>query len=95
MSWTRERCLVLIDEYEKKEELWNPQHGYYYDKLRKHDAWVEIGRALDVSAEEAKKKVESLLSSFRREKAKGTKSVGTGTGKYYLLKETNYYITYS
>ncbi len=90
MSWPREKCLGLIDEYEKHEVLWNPQHGDYYNKLKKHDAWVEVSSVLDISPQEGKKKMDSLLSSFRREKAKGKKSVGTGTGKYFLLYH-NYY----
>jgi len=84
MDWPREKSLSLIDEYEKREALWNPTNGYYYDKIKKHDLWVEIGQALDVTPTCAKKKIESLLSSFRREKAKGRKTIGTGSGKLYL-----------
>ncbi len=81
MAWSREKCLQLIDEYEKYEELWNPKHEFYYNKLKKSDTWEQIGKNIDKPHEEAKKKIESLLSSFRREKAKGKKTVGTGKGK--------------
>lgn len=74
MSWSQKKCLSLIDEYEKKELLWNRDHEDYFNKTKKHDAWVEIASAFNVTHEEAKKKMDSLLSSFRREKAKGRRN---------------------
>jgi len=79
--WSHEQALALIDEYEKRPSLWNPSDAYYYDKIKRNDLWVEIGEIMDVTADEAKSKITSLMSSFRREKAKGTKTVGTGVGK--------------
>ncbi|XP_066263077.1 transcription factor Adf-1-like [Euwallacea similis] len=81
MEWTREKCLQLIDEYEKHPVLWNPTHGSYYNKIQKNDNWTVIAEVIGCTHEEVKKKMESILSSFRREKAKGKKSVGTGKGR--------------
>lgn len=89
MEWTRDNCLQLIDVYEEHEELWNPRHGNYYNKIKKHDAWSAISTAMGCATEEVKKKIDSLLSSFRREKAKGTKTVGTGKGKFLLKCNSN------
>lgn len=80
MDWGQEKCLELIDNYEKYPVLWNPRHGLYYNKIKKHDAWVSISNAIGRSVAETKKKMESLLASFRREKAKGKESIGTGKG---------------
>ncbi|XP_050298442.1 uncharacterized protein LOC126737557 [Anthonomus grandis grandis] len=81
MEWNREACLKLIDIYEQNPVLWNPKHGLYYNKIKKHDAWVNIGQNMQCGSEEVKKKMESMLASFRREKSKGKKSVGTGKGR--------------
>nr|CAH7759847.1 unnamed protein product [Callosobruchus chinensis] len=77
-EWNREKCLQLIDQYEKYPILWNPKHGLYYNKVKKNDAWELIDGIMECSKGESKKKMDSMLSSFRREKAKGNKSVGTG-----------------
>lgn len=62
----------------------NPKHGLYYNKVKKHDAWVIIDEIIGCRAGEAKKKMDSMLASYRREKAKGKKSVGTGKGIFLL-----------
>ena len=67
MEWNREKCLQLIDSYEKYEVLWNPKNGLYYNKLKKYDAWRAIDEAMECVQGEAKKKMDSLLASFRRE----------------------------
>nr|CAH7742193.1 unnamed protein product [Callosobruchus chinensis] len=77
-EWNREKCLQLIDQYDKYPILWNPKHGLYYNKVKKNDAWEIIDGIMECSKGESKKKMDSMLSSFRREKAKENKSVGTG-----------------
>lgn len=81
MEWGQEKCLELIDLYEQYPILWNPKHGFYYNKIKKHDAWVKISDEMQLPKDEVKKKMESILASFRREKGKGKKSIGTGKGK--------------
>lgn len=81
MDWDRENCLKLIDTYEQNPMLWNPKHGLYYNKIKKHDAWINIDEIMQCDGGEAKKKMESMLASFRREKSKGKKTIGTGKGE--------------
>jgi len=85
MEWSNEACIELIQEYELKPVLWNPSHEYYFSKTKKQEAWEEIAKNLNKDIEEVKKKAQSLLGSFRREKAKVLKTMGTGKGKLILL----------
>lgn len=55
--------------------LWNPKHGLYHNKIIKHDVWVSIGEIMQCSSEEAKKRMEGMLASCRREKFKGKKNL--------------------
>nr|CAH7716727.1 unnamed protein product [Callosobruchus chinensis] len=87
-EWNREKCLQLIDQYEKYSKLWNPKHGLYYNKVKKNDAWEIIDGIMECSKGESKKKMYSMLSSFRREKAKGNKSVGTHKNIISLSKSS-------
>ncbi|KAI4468739.1 hypothetical protein MML48_2g00000433 [Holotrichia oblita] len=70
MVWSSQLCLRLIDEYEKREELWNPSHPFYYRQNNKIDAWKSISKALGFSIYEVRRKMETLHGSFRRERAK-------------------------
>jgi hypothetical protein len=44
------------------------------------DAWEELAAEMNTTAVECKKKITSLLASFRREKMKIRNNHGTGTG---------------
>ncbi|KAF5276793.1 hypothetical protein FQR65_LT16172 [Abscondita terminalis] len=77
MEWS----LVLIDYYEKYPVLWNPRHQFYYSKNKKNDAWDELAKELSCDTQTIKNKMNSLLGSFRAQKSKGKKTVGTGKGR--------------
>lgn len=85
MEWTEENCLHLIDLYRNAAVLWNPSDPNYYKKHLKADAWREVGKAMNLTDEMCKNKMITLLSSFRREKAKVKKSQGTGKGKFFIF----------
>jgi hypothetical protein len=85
VEWSKDNKLDLIQSYEKTAVLWDPNHPPYYNKLHKHDAWEEIATAMGTVPEECKKKMTSLLSSFRREKGRIGKSRGTGKGMYVCM----------
>lgn len=87
MEWSNEMCLQLIDLYEKYPVLWDPKHGFHYSKTKKNDAWEAIASAIQVDSKQVKQKMTSLLGSFRRERAKGKKTVGTGTGTYIYISQ--------
>lgn len=81
MEWSNDECIQLIQEYQLEEVLWNPKHAFYFSKTKKQDAWEKISKHINRNPEEIKKKALSLLGSFRREKARGKKTMGTGTGR--------------
>lgn len=47
MEWSNEDCIELIQEYQLKPVLWNPKNEYYFSKIKKQDAWEEIGKNLN------------------------------------------------
>lgn len=80
-QWTEEMIFRLIDAYRKQEILWDPGNKNYFNKILKSDAWVSVSEEMKkLPVEELKKKMETLLSQFRREKMKLKKT--TGQGRY-------------
>nr|CAH7743390.1 unnamed protein product [Callosobruchus chinensis] len=55
-EWNREKCLQLIDQYEKYPILWNPKHGLDYNKVKKNDAWEIIDGIMECSKGRIKEK---------------------------------------
>jgi hypothetical protein len=80
MEWSNAVSLRLIDLYRGKELLWNPTHDDYKSKLKKLDAWNEISQSLSCEQIEVRKKIESLLTSFRRERQNKNNS-----SKYHIV----------
>lgn len=81
-KWSNEKILKFIELYRSKLVLWDSKNPNYYNKFSKHDAWEELATAMDISTDDCKLKINSLLSSFRREKTKIKRSHGTGTGNF-------------
>ncbi|KAJ8886851.1 hypothetical protein PR048_013063 [Dryococelus australis] len=54
--------------------------------IKKHDAWVDIVKVIGCPVVEAKKKMESLLGSYRRERAKAKSSMGTDREELYQCR---------
>lgn len=80
-AWTHENIEQLVDLYREKPELWNPKDNNYHLKNKKHDAWIQIATVMKQDVASIKSKISSLLSSYRREKSKIKKSMGTGKGR--------------
>jgi hypothetical protein len=74
MEWNQEKTLLLIGSYRNKPILWDPRDAQHHNKLKKHDAWQDLAREMEITEEECKRKITSLLTSLRREKGKMTKS---------------------
>lgn len=76
MEWSRDMAKALVRLYKEKDCLWNPQNQDHYQKSKRNDAWTEIAAELTVlydnlvSINDCKKKMDCILSSFRREKIK-------------------------
>jgi len=89
MEWSKDDCLMLIllyqKEYQKYKLLWDAKDPFNYSKTKKHDAWCSLAKLFNTDHEEVRKKMASLSGSFRREKAKGKKSMETGKGKYLQI----------
>lgn len=80
MEWSKEDSLLLIQEYKKYQLLWDPRHKNYFNKIKKNEAWAEIAKTFNTDVDKTRNKMASLLGSFRRERSKGKKIIGTGTG---------------
>jgi hypothetical protein len=82
MEWTEGSVIKSIESYKRKEIMWDPKHPMHFNKIRKQDAWEELGKEMNRPIDEYKKKMENLLSSLRREKMKMRKSSGTAKVEY-------------
>jgi hypothetical protein len=83
MGWNQENVVKLIELDKKKEIIWDSKHPMHFNKIRKQDAWEELGKEINRPVDECKKKMENLLSSLRREKKKMRKGSGTGKSEYF------------
>ncbi|XP_076257093.1 uncharacterized protein LOC143194295 [Rhynchophorus ferrugineus] len=86
--WSNDKLFLLIDLYRERPRLWNPKHSEYKLKTKRNDDWAEIAKILDDNVTDIKKKMESLLTSFRRERQRCEDSnrSGSGTGEIYKSK---------
>lgn len=80
MDWTNEKVIDFIERYKNKPILWDPKNSKYYNKFAKSDAWDQLADEMEITAVDCRKKITSLLSSFRREKMKIKKNRRTRTG---------------
>lgn len=87
MEWSDEQSLKLIELYRDKPMLWDSTHKEYKLSKRKIDIWQDIAKELNCSVTDARKKIESLLTSFRREmRREGTTRSGMGSDEVYHSK---------
>lgn len=84
MDWSNKDCLELIGAYERHNILWDTRHPMHNSKIAKQEAWISIARELNIDIEEIRKKINSLLGSFRRERSKSRNSIGAGKGFLFL-----------
>lgn len=83
MEWNNESALKLIGFYRERECLWDPTNCEYKNKLKRLDAWREISELLEGNVNDVKKKMESLLTSFRRERQREENKTGSGADEVY------------
>nr|CAH7734496.1 unnamed protein product [Callosobruchus chinensis] len=62
--------LVTFSLYESGRVLWDPKYEQYFSRQKEEDAWRDISISMEIDVEEIKKKMTSLLGSFRRERSK-------------------------
>ncbi|XP_018328340.1 uncharacterized protein LOC108739110 [Agrilus planipennis] len=68
MEWTNDMCLELIAAYRERPMLWNSDHPCFKISSRKIAEWDEIAEQLKTDVESIKRKISSLLASYRRER---------------------------
>lgn len=67
MEWTNNLVIKLVQQYEARPMLWNPNHELFRILSAKIDAWEELSTNFDIEISDLKKKVQSVLASHRRE----------------------------
>ncbi|XP_049875617.1 uncharacterized protein LOC126373540 [Pectinophora gossypiella] len=70
LEWTRDLSVRLIQEYEKRPELWQPTHDLYRVQTLKYESWRELAGMFECDVADLRKKLTSLFASHRREKQK-------------------------
>ena len=84
MDFTDDQILQLINEYEKYPVLWDPKDKFYKLNNKKKDAWDAIASVFETNGDVLKKKMNSVLNSYRRERQKvNTKCSGMGANEVY------------
>ncbi|XP_039293962.1 uncharacterized protein LOC111054211 [Nilaparvata lugens] len=70
----------LIDGYRRLPILWDTKNPKYMNRNLREDAWKELSEISRTSVKDVKKKIASLLGSYRREKSRHKSSLVTGSG---------------
>lgn len=87
MEWSEELCLKLIERYRQNPTLWDPTNKRYKLSKFKIDLWKNIAQEFKCEEGEVKRKIESLLTSYRREmRREGAVRSGMGTDEVYHSK---------
>lgn len=70
IEWKTRQVVALLRAIKKQESLWNTSSKYYKHKQRKELAWQIVEKEVGLHVNACKRKLESLLASFRRERNK-------------------------
>lgn len=95
-DWNQDQILKLIDLVQQSENVWNPSHKLYRNRIRRTDSINKISNILGVSQLEVGKKWKTIQSQFRREQHKvKSKKSGAGTddnytSSWYLFKPLSF-----
>ncbi|XP_018579229.1 uncharacterized protein LOC108917222 [Anoplophora glabripennis] len=87
MEWSDELSLKLIDCYRSNPILWDPKDKHFKLSKKKMAVYEGIADEFNCDVAEVKKKLESLLTSYRRERRReGTACPGMGSEEVYHSK---------
>ncbi|KAI5632295.1 alcohol dehydrogenase transcription factor myb/SANT-like domain-containing protein [Phthorimaea operculella] len=70
LEWTNDLVIRLMQEYQKRPELWDASHEMYRVQTLKYETWRELAGLFECDIADLRKKLNSLFASHRREKAK-------------------------
>lgn len=94
MEWTNDDALELIEQYRIHTELWNRADPKYKDKLCRFRAWSEIAERFGCSKAEVERKMNVLLTQYRREKHKMLiklyQGIQPNPSKWYAFKRFDF-----
>ncbi|BET00133.1 Alcohol dehydrogenase transcription factor Myb/SANT-like [Nesidiocoris tenuis] len=82
MDWSEDEISTLLVLYKKNDVLWNPANPNYFRREVKIEAWQNLAAQLNRSEEECRRKMSSLLSSYRRERGREKRANKKGGGKF-------------
>ncbi|XP_013189632.1 uncharacterized protein LOC132903440 [Amyelois transitella] len=80
MEWSQEKTIQFIECYRSYPLLWDSKDEFYKNKIKRHDALVEIAAKFEVEKVEVERKIKNLQSHFLREKKKEQDSKKSGSG---------------
>ncbi|CAH2244640.1 uncharacterized protein LOC120624065 [Pararge aegeria] len=84
---TNEVIRKAVTLYESNRSLWDPNQEHYFNKKKRERIWRRISLEVNIPIPELKKKLNSLLGSYRREKSRENKSkLRSGGGRVYRSK---------
>lgn len=86
MEWNVEQSLKLIELFKDRSILWDLSSPQFKFSKKKVEYWKEIATELNTNANEVKKKMESLLASYRRERDSGVKPSEADSDEIYNSK---------
>lgn len=90
MDWSNEDSLQLIEQYRLHTELWDRSDPKYKDKMCRFRGWSEVADSFGCTKAEVERKMNVLLTQYRREKhkmmMKRYEGMAPGTSKWYAFK---------
>ncbi|CAF4882880.1 unnamed protein product [Pieris macdunnoughi] len=87
--WSADKNIQFINEYQRKECLWDPNHPQYKLRDVRDAAYKSIMETMDMqNVKEVVGKIRSLRNTYNNEllKAKKSRTTGMGTNKLYITK---------
>jgi 3-deoxy-D-manno-octulosonic-acid transferase len=83
MEWTEGSVIEFTERYKRKEIIWDPKHPKHFNKIRKQDAWEELGKEIKRPVDECKKENGELTVISLMGEMKMRKNSGTGKDEYF------------
>ncbi|XP_022195834.2 uncharacterized protein LOC111053288 [Nilaparvata lugens] len=86
-KWSADDTLKIIREFRAKECLWNRKLSSFKDKVEKEQAFQKIAENMNIvgfGADDAKRKMRTLRSTYHQEKKKIQLSLLSGDSPYYV-----------
>ncbi|KRT82768.1 Myb/SANT-like transcription factor, partial [Oryctes borbonicus] len=83
--WTKKAVLELINAYKRKSFLWNKYHKNFFCRHTRANAWVEIAGMFEVEPEIVKRKIKTLIATYRQQLCLVRKTTNRGQATYESL----------